>query len=106
LAAPVGAIVTWILANVLGGGRTHSAQSTTWWTGMLLLFSAGTFLYVAMHSMQEASSSHHEGMNGQPNGYIDGRENTQTEQKPSWKDLAAACFGMILPLFLQVGHAH
>ncbi len=106
LAAPIGAIVTWILANVLGSGRTHSAQTTTWWTGMLLLFSAGTFLYVAMHSMQETSSSHHEGVNGQPNGYIDGRENTQNEQKPSWKDLAAACFGMILPLFLQVGHAH
>jgi len=106
LAAPVGAILTWILAKVLGGGRTHSAQTTTWWTGMLLLFSAGTFLYVAMHSMQETSNSHEQPMNGQANGYIDGRENIQSEPKASWKDLAAACFGMILPLFLQVGHAH
>ncbi|KAJ9607210.1 hypothetical protein H2200_008282 [Cladophialophora chaetospira] len=106
LAAPTGAIATWFLAHLLGGGRSHSAQTTTWWTGILLLFSAGTFLYVAMHSMQEVSGSHHEGANGHVNGYIDGREQTQNEQKPSWKDLAAACFGMILPLFLQVGHAH
>ena len=106
LAAPTGAILTWVLAHLLGGGRNHSAQTTTWWTGILLLFSAGTFLYVAMHSMQEASGSHHEGANGHANGYIDGRESTQGEHKPSWKDLGAACFGMILPLFLQVGHAH
>lgn len=106
LAAPTGAILTWFLANLLGSGRNHSEQTTTWWTGILLLFSAGTFLYVAMHSMQEASHSPHEGVNGHANGYLDGRENTQNEQKPSWKDLGAACFGMILPLFLQVGHAH
>ncbi|KIW73439.1 hypothetical protein PV04_01560 [Phialophora macrospora] len=106
LAAPTGAIATWFLAHLLGGVRNHSAQTTTWWTGILLLFSAGTFLYVAMHSMQETSSSHHEGANGHANGYIDGRENSQSEQKPTWKDLGAACFGMILPLFLQVGHAH
>jgi solute carrier family 39 (zinc transporter), member 9 len=108
LAAPTGAILTWLLANIIGGASTHSEQTTTWWTGMLLLFSAGTFLYVAMHSMQETSESyHHGGMNGHANGYVEGgRENVQTEQKPSWRDLGAACFGMILPLFLQVGHAH
>ncbi|KIW15958.1 hypothetical protein PV08_06008 [Exophiala spinifera] len=106
LAAPAGAIITWILANVLGGGKSHSPETTTWWTGMLLLFSAGTFLYVAMHSMQETSNFHHEGANGQPNGYIEGRETSQNGPKPSWRDLAAACFGMVLPIFLQVGHAH
>lgn len=107
LAAPTGALATWFLAHLLGSGRSHSAQTTTWWTGILLLFSAGTFLYVAMHSMQEVSGSHHEGANGHANGYVDGREAAQNEQqKPTWKDLGAACFGMILPLFLQVGHAH
>ncbi|KIW78447.1 hypothetical protein Z517_08283 [Fonsecaea pedrosoi CBS 271.37] len=106
LAAPTGAIFTWLLAHLLGGGQSQSAQTTRWWTGMLLLFSAGTFLYVAMHAMQESSGSLHEGMNGNANGYIDGRESTPSEPKPSWKDLGAACFGMILPLFLQVGHAH
>ena len=106
LAAPAGAIFTWLLVSILGGGRTHDAATTRWWTGMLLLFSAGTFLYVAMHSMQDTSASHHATMNGQPNGYGEGREGIQPELKASWKDLAAACFGMILPIFLQVGHAH
>lgn len=108
LAAPTGAIVTWLLAKILGGGSgNHSPETTKWWTGMLLLFSAGTFLYVAMHSMQDASNSHHQTtMNGQANGYGEGRDGTHVEQKASWKDLAAACFGMILPIFLQVGHAH
>lgn len=106
LAAPVGAVFTWLLAHVLGGGRSHSVEKTTWWTGMLLLFSAGTFLYVAMHSMEDTSNSHHEPVNGQANGYADGRDVPANEPEPSWKDLAAACFGMILPLFLQVGHAH
>jgi solute carrier family 39 (zinc transporter), member 9 len=106
LAAPAGAILTWFIAQFLGGGRSHSAQATAWWTGILLLFSAGTFLYVAVHSMQEASNSHHRGANGHANGYIEGRESGSSEAKPAWKDLAAACFGMILPLFLQAGHAH
>ncbi|EXJ89519.1 hypothetical protein A1O3_02586 [Capronia epimyces CBS 606.96] len=106
LAAPTGAVLTWLLVHMLGGGRSHSAENTTWWTGMLLLFSAGTFLYVAMHSMHDTSNSHYEPVNGQANGYVDGRDAPANEPKPSWIDLGAACFGMILPLFLQVGHAH
>jgi len=108
LAAPTGALLTWLLAHLLGGGaHDGSTQNTTWWTGMLLLFSAGTFLYVAMHSMQEASNARHEPFtNGQANGYIEGRDSVQHEQKPPLQDLGAACFGMILPLFLQIGHAH
>lgn len=42
LAAPVGALVTWILVTILGSGSDE--DSGTWWTGMLLLFSGGTFL--------------------------------------------------------------
>lgn len=107
LAAPIGSLLTWIFAHAIGFVRVGSAESTTWWTGMLLLFSGGTFLYVAMHSMQEVSSRPYEPqMNGQTNGLLDGREPSQQEQKPSMRDLWAACFGMILPLFLQIGHAH
>jgi solute carrier family 39 (zinc transporter), member 9 len=43
LAAPAGAIGTWLLIAILGGGRMVG-DSGRWWTGMLLLFSAGTFL--------------------------------------------------------------
>ncbi|KAK5946253.1 hypothetical protein PMZ80_000395 [Knufia obscura] len=110
LAAPAGAFLTYLLANVLGGGSvSRSAESSQWWTGILLLFSAGTFLYVAMHSMQEITSPKHTEtqMNGAANGSIhEGREAATQEEKPSITDLGAAVFGMILPLFLQVGHAH
>lgn len=43
LAAPVGALTTWFLITLLGGDHMDGA-SGQWWTGMLLLFSGGTFL--------------------------------------------------------------
>lgn len=43
LAAPFGALATWLLITVLGGGDMDG-DAQQWWTGMLLLFSGGTFL--------------------------------------------------------------
>jgi zinc transporter 9 len=107
LAAPMGAVLTWIVVYTLGHRTVESKDNTTWWTGMLLLFSAGTFLYVAMHSMQEITKVPQDVQtNGHANGYADGREAPRVEERPPITDLLAACFGMILPLFLQVGHAH
>ena len=92
LAAPVGAILTWILASLLGGYRGSTAEGTTFWTGMLLLFSGGTFLYVAMHAMQETSNAHHEThREGSANGFIEGgREGPPPEPKASVKDLGGS----------------
>jgi solute carrier family 39 (zinc transporter), member 9 len=42
LAAPFGAIATYLLISMLGGSL--EGPSGEWWTGMLLLFSGGTFL--------------------------------------------------------------
>ena len=109
LAAPIGALLTWTFARSLGSGSVVNEESTQWWTGMLLLFSGGTFLYVAMHTMEEMSSpvdqAHGHGQN-QANGYADTREGPPSGKPASMKDLMAAVFGMILPLFLQIGHAH
>ncbi|BEI81870.1 hypothetical protein CcaverHIS002_0210300 [Cutaneotrichosporon cavernicola] len=44
LAAPVGALVTYLLVQLFGTGKGHSLG---WWTGAVLLFSGGSFLYVA-----------------------------------------------------------
>jgi zinc transporter 9 len=44
LAAPAGALTTWAIAQVLMGGAVGDENTTKWWTGILLLFSAGTFL--------------------------------------------------------------
>jgi len=43
LAAPVGALTTYTIVSLLGGSSMEG-ESGQWWTGMLLLFSAGTFL--------------------------------------------------------------
>lgn len=43
LAAPAGAVATWILISLLGGDHLEGDVGQ-WWTGMLLLFSGGTFL--------------------------------------------------------------
>ena len=44
LAAPVGAFATWVMVNLIAGGRIEGGASTEFWTGLLLLFSGGTFL--------------------------------------------------------------
>ena len=43
LAAPIGAVGTWVVVRTLGGG-SGDEESMRWWTGVLLLFSGGTFL--------------------------------------------------------------
>ena len=44
LAAPVGALTTFLFVQIAGSGLSGDEQGTRWRTGMLLLFSAGTFL--------------------------------------------------------------
>ncbi|OLN93955.1 Zinc transporter ZIP9 [Colletotrichum chlorophyti] len=103
LAAPLGALSTWAVVQILGGGNLDG-ESGQWWTGMLLLFSAGTFLFVAMHAMQEDNSSpkhEHSGMNG----YSDGGAQ-RAQHRPQMRDTFATVAGMLLPLLTQFGHHH
>lgn len=44
LAAPVGALATFLFVQVVGSGTSDDEAISRWRTGMLLLFSAGTFL--------------------------------------------------------------
>lgn len=44
LAAPAGAVGTWVIVRTLGGGGSAEPGMMQWWTGVLLLFSGGTFL--------------------------------------------------------------
>ncbi|KAH6661295.1 ZIP zinc transporter-domain-containing protein [Truncatella angustata] len=108
LASPAGAWATFILVNLLGG-RGDGGQPgewNQWWTGMLLLFSAGTFLYVAMHAMQEGDAhSSHDMTNG--NGYGESPTLGQRKQaRPQMRDTIATVVGMLLPLLTQFGHHH
>ncbi|KAB5570011.1 Zinc/iron permease [Coniochaeta sp. 2T2.1] len=106
LAAPLGALATYLIVSLIGGDSMEG-ESGQWWTGMLLLFSAGTFLYVAMHAMQEDGGSsgheHHSSMNG----YSESSSIPQRKQsKPQMRDTLATVVGMLLPLLTQFGHHH
>lgn len=85
LAAPVGAIATILVFSIFGG-----AEGRDNWNGpaIAMLFSAGTFLYVAtVHVLPEVTNG----------------------KKLSVIDLCLISFGIILPLFLGMvthGHGH
>ncbi|KAI1174152.1 Zinc/iron permease [Nemania sp. FL0916] len=103
LASPFGAWVTFILVSFLGGNG--QGEVSQWWTGMLLLFSAGTFLYVAMHAMQEGESPGHDIGSG-ANGYGDGSMSQRKHAHPQMRETLATMIGMLLPLLTQFGHHH
>lgn len=116
LAAPVGALLTWAAAHLLGysSSTLGSSVSTEFATGVLLLFSAGTFLYVAMHTMQENGS--HDHGEAQGNGYLgvpSMEEGMYGQSAPPPKqeqagllDTLVTVGGMLLPLLTQFGHVH
>ncbi|KAF4510379.1 hypothetical protein G6O67_002269 [Ophiocordyceps sinensis] len=104
MAAPVGALATWLLIKLLGGDDLGDAQGQ-WWTGMLLLFSGGTFLYVAMHAMEENGGSQNYEHGPGANGYIEGASANQRKPRgPQMRDTLATVAGMFLPLLTQFGH--
>lgn len=117
LAAPAGAVLTFLAVHLLGYASTlGESSSTEFFTGTLLLFSGGTFLYVAMHTMQETGSALHahaadHGMNGYAGVPMDDTYpgNAAAAPKPpdrSLMDSLVTVGGMLLPLLTQFGHAH
>ncbi|EAT78764.1 hypothetical protein HBI56_176120 [Parastagonospora nodorum] len=102
LAAPVGALATWAIVHTFGRGRLGGDEGLAWSTGWVLCFSGGTFLYVAMHSMSEATSSQSHDESG-ATGYMDAYPGNKSLSKT---DIAIVMFGMLFPLVTQIGHAH
>ncbi|RDA91507.1 hypothetical protein CP533_4561 [Ophiocordyceps camponoti-saundersi (nom. inval.)] len=106
LAAPAGALSTWLFIRLLGGDHLEG-DGGQWWTGMLLLFSGGTFLYVAMHAMQEDAASHHYDHGSGVNGYADGSSVYPRKPRgPQMRETLATVAGMFLPLLTLFGHHH
>lgn len=116
LAAPFGALSTYIFIELIWGSNIEGERGQ-YWTGLLLLFSAGTFLYVAMQAMQEDGSSgggavgggghdHHLSVLG--NGYVDSSTLAaqRKQNRPQMRDTLATIAGMLLPLLTQFGHHH
>ncbi|CAO3650205.1 unnamed protein product [Cunninghamella blakesleeana] len=97
LAAPTGALTTYIFLAMTTSPDDHF--SLEYWTGILLLFSGGTFLYVAMHALQElqqqsssSSSSYH--------------HHHHHDEKLDRSSVICILIGMILPMILNLGHSH
>lgn len=97
LAAPIGAIFTYAFIQMSGN---HDEVLLHWWTGMLLLFSGGTFLYVAMHVMSELNNS--ERSSGS-SGYVGG---SGGDKGLSIVEVLCVIGGMVVPLMLSVDHEH
>ncbi|TKA73344.1 hypothetical protein B0A55_06788 [Friedmanniomyces simplex] len=124
LAAPVGALLTWGAAHVLGynSRMLGNSTSTEFATGVLLLFSGGTFLYVAVHTMQEsggASGGHDHSEGGQGNGYLGVSSSMEEDgvyglsampikrEAAGLVDTIVTVAGMLIPLLLTgFGHGH
>ncbi|KAI8095020.1 Zinc/iron permease [Gilbertella persicaria] len=81
LSAPIGAISTYALLHFFS--ESFSTVNLEYWTGILLLFSGGTFLYVAMHAIQEL-----------PNNKGD-----------HWQ-IGSILLGMLIPFVLNLNHSH
>lgn len=120
-AAPLGALVTWMIINILGKGDQGQSQTMTWWTGIALMFSGGTFLYVALHAMQTiSSSSSHGGHAHVKVSATDGSDEWETPyaetnghtvqasqvQEKTRGEVGLVVAGMLLPLLTQIGNAH
>ncbi|BGO91284.1 hypothetical protein NBRC10512_007021 [Rhodotorula toruloides] len=100
LAAPLGALATYTLLSLLSN---HAAGSTStgWWTGLALVFSGGTFLFVATHVVREQEKKH-ERAEGEPGGMSD------EERIGDKARVVLVVAGMVTPAILGriVGHGH
>lgn len=83
ISAPAGAISTYALMQFFS--ESFLTLNLEYWTGILLLFSGGTFLYVAMHAIQELPS---------------------TRGKADWRQMGSILLGMFIPFILNMNHSH
>lgn len=82
MSAPAGAISTYLLLQLFSVDNSWNLE---YWTGILLLFSGGTFLYVAMHAIQELQSH---------------------TSKVDYHQLGSILVGMLIPFVLNFNHSH
>ncbi|XP_071497615.1 zinc transporter ZIP9-like [Diadema antillarum] len=97
-AAPVMALFTYYSLSHASKQALLSVNAT----GLSMLFSAGTFLYVAtVHVLPEIASSQK-----QPPSPADPEGGTEVRQGFTWTELGALVCGCLAPLFLAMGHHH
>ncbi|KAG1173522.1 hypothetical protein G6F70_005771 [Rhizopus microsporus] len=85
LAAPTGSILTYLILGLFSSNVTST--EIEYFSGLLLVFSGGTFLFVAMHALQETSHS-----------------KSSEVHRPS--QLLITLAGMLIPTTLNIMHNH
>jgi len=93
-AAPLGAFVTYGLVWALG----NAASNLQWWAAVALLFSGGTFLYVATVIQDVSGHSHG----------VEMEDDALPQEMGAYTRLGLLFVGMLTPLVLSslVGHGH
>ncbi|KAF7630999.1 hypothetical protein Mgra_00008774 [Meloidogyne graminicola] len=119
LAAPIGTVVTYVLIQMTSpssiDGQISETPSTSGLTGLILLFSAGTFLYIAtVHVMPElmesrCSSTSTSGINGSRELLLGGL--SQSSGRTSIFDILIFCISALIPAIISSfthggGHGH
>ncbi|GHJ89579.1 hypothetical protein NliqN6_5981 [Naganishia liquefaciens] len=107
--APIGAVITYMIVKAVGGGQNKVPDTEVdligWWTGVVLLFSGGSFLYVATVisplSDSDAHGTHqhaHQGKHDEADGQALGQKTR----------LGLLLAGMIGPwaLSMLISHGH
>ncbi len=94
--APFAAILTWSILIIIGSVDAD----ITFITGLLLIFSGGTFIYVAVHVMQEFTGPAHD--NGVANDLENADSIDQTQNGLTLKELGLSVVGMLLPLVITL----
>lgn len=103
LAAPVTALLTFYAIIAVGSESLSSGSST----GVLMLFSAGTFLYVAtVHVLPELVNAADEYRLVSATNGVTGHSHSGSGPAFTMKELAAIIFGAIAPAVLASGHSH
>lgn len=103
LSAPVTAMLTFYVLVALGNGSSFSSHS---FTGVLMLFSAGTFLYVAtVHVLPELTKVTND---YQLVGQMNMAGHSHSGGGPSFtvKELVAMIIGALFPAVIASGHSH
>ncbi len=102
LSAPIAAVATFVLLIFCGNG----IGSTLHATGIAMLFSAGTFLYVAtVHVLPEVGHQHHHHQQQQQQR-AKNRRSASSGSSSSKCDSLLLVVGALMPLLLTMGHHH
>ncbi|ORX38492.1 Zinc/iron permease [Kockovaella imperatae] len=102
-AAPIGSLITYGLVSLFGHQSSHGKSSSVdrlgWWTGISLLFSGGSFLYVAT-VIQPLSEPHDHG-HDHGHGHGESQRDNGDPTIGKYTRTALLISGMLLPVILS-----